>query len=569
MSNFEIHYLESKTGEPTLKINDFLVHSKYNPSREAKQIAEKQYIPHHTHIVFGYGCGYLVEALCKEFQFNEVLIVIDPLLQNNILKVREEHRNLHILNANAIENLEFVLSHFARETRTTFNVICLSNYDKLFPEFYKDLLVKVKGVQFQNRTNDYTLMRYAKTWQVNFVKNLYHLSKDYRLSELEQAYSAPIVIASGGPSLSKQLPQLIKIRNSIILIAAGSTVNSLLAAGIEPDYVVSLDGGEPNYHHFKDLKLEHARIIYTMQNHPGVRNAFLEKGYCVDINGLYGFSKYLKEQVKVDLPLLNGGGTVAHLAFTIAQYISDGPIALIGQDLAYTDNLTHAANNKNARPIDEEFIKQYDAFLTKSYNGDSVYTIPPFYSMKLDFEQLIKMNPPRVPFFNCTEGGIKLDGFPQLTFQEFCDKYVPKDVISIISHHGGESLDIDIDIDTLLKRDIKLYNKLILNLTNGLNTLMKNRSNTQFEMDVLKKLEKIDQKSNELIKMLPIETITSPITMEVTKNYLPKINESQEEAFQRVKNQTKTLYKKIIEAVHFTKNITNEILNEKKRINYE
>lgn len=148
-----------------------------------------------------------MDALREQMKFDEVIIIIDPLSE---LIIREEHKELNILSEVAIENFEFVVKHFAADTRTTFNIICASNYDKLFPELYKDLLLKIKGIQYQNRTNDYTLLRYANQWQVNFVKNLYHLSDDFSLNELEQVYNCPVVIASGGPSLSKQLPQLKK-----------------------------------------------------------------------------------------------------------------------------------------------------------------------------------------------------------------------------------------------------------------------------------------------------------------------------------------------------------------------
>ncbi|CAM5191058.1 hypothetical protein UACE39S_04182 [Ureibacillus acetophenoni] len=560
MKTFEVQYLESKSGEITLKINDFFVHSKYNPNREAKQIAEKQYIPHYTHIIFGYGRGYLAEALLQQFKFDEVLIVIDPLLENGTLTIRKEHEQFNIFNKNAIENLEFIVGTLAEETRTTFNIICLSNYDKLFPELYKKLLVKVKGIQYQNRTNDYTLMRYAESWQVNFIKNLYHLSNDVSLAKLEQIYDCPVVIAFGGPSLSKQIEQLKKVRDSIILIAAGSTINSLLAAEIEPDYVVSIDGGVPNFNHFKDLKLEKAHLIYSMQNHPGVREAFLKNGYCLDIKGLYGFSKYLKEQVKVNLPQLDGGGTVAHVCFTIAQYISTGPIALIGQDLAYTDNLTHAANNKNAREIDEMFIKEYEAFQVEGYNEDLVYTNPMYYSMKLEFEQMIKMNPPTVPFFNCTEGGIKLLGYEQLTFLEFCNRFIKKSKVVIIEHQDDDALNFN--VESLLKQDLSNYRKLLNNLRDGLSTLAMNRSTVQFEPRVLKKLDQIDMESRKLFEQLPLDSITNPITMNITRHFLPKLNETPEEMYLRVKNQTKTLYKKLTEAIQFAKRTTEEILKE-------
>lgn len=560
MNTYEVHYLLSKSGEQTLKINDFFVHSQYNPSREAKQIAEKHYTPHHTHIVFGYGGGYLVDALLQQFRFNEVLIVIDPLLENGQIIIREEHKSLPIYDQTAIGNLEFIISRLAEKTRTTFNILCLSNYDKLFAELYKELLAKIKGIQFQNRSNDYTLLRYAKSWQVNFIKNLYHLSNDVNLGELEKIYDCPIVIASGGPSLSKQLDQLKKVRESVILIAAGSTVNSLVAADIEPDYVVSIDGGEPNFIHFKDLRLEKARIIYSMQSHPGVRKSFLKKGYCLSIKEYQGFSKYLSDQVKVDLPQLIGGGTVAHLCFTIAQYISSGPIALIGQDLAYTDNLTHASNNKNTRVIDEAFIKRNEAFQIEGYYNEFIYTNPIFYSMKLEFEQMVKMYPPTVPFYNCTEGGVKLKGFEQMPFVMFCEEHVQNSKVTIVDHE--ELSELNFDVNTLLEHDLSLYKKLLTNLKGGLSTLEMNQSKLQFDSKTLKKLDKIDKDSKKLFDRLPIDSIISPITMRVTRDFLPQLNETPEQSYVRVNKQMKTLYEMLIEAIQFVKDSTEKVLKE-------
>ncbi|PKC53046.1 hypothetical protein RhiirA1_404558 [Rhizophagus irregularis] len=239
--------------------------------------------------------------------------------------------------------------------------------------------------------------------------NLINLKKDANIKTLRQVYDCPVVIASGGPSLNKQLDLLKSVRDNIILIAAGSTINSLIAEGIEPDYVVSIDGGIPNYKHFQNLKLENAQLIYTMQSHPGVRDAFLNDCFVTGINGFDAVTEYMEKQLGIDLPVFISGGTVAHLAFNMALYISSGPVALIGQDLAYTDNLTHAAHNINARPIDDKFIKEKEAFQTEGYYGELVWTTKPFYSMKLEFEELVKLGNPDVPFFNCTEGGIKLE----------------------------------------------------------------------------------------------------------------------------------------------------------------
>lgn len=560
MSVYQVERLVAKSGVPTLKINDYFIHSKYDPIREAKQMAENYYTPHHAHLVFGYGCGYLVDALLSSFKHNEELIVIDPLFNDRHIVINENHKGLRIYESNILNNFEFYLGAVAKEVRTAYKTICLPNYDKLFSKEYKHMLSKIKDVQYRVLVNDYTLIRYAKDWHMNFMGNLINLKKDSNIKHLRQVYDCPVVIASGGPSLNKQINLLKSIRENIILIAAGSTINSLISEGIEPDYVVSIDGGIPNYHHFKNLKLENAQLIYTMQSHPGVRNAFLNDCYVTGINGFDAVTEYMEKQLDIDLPVFISGGTVAHLAFNMALYISSGPVALIGQDLAYTDNLTHAAHNINARPIDEQFIKEKEAFQTEGYFDELVWTTKPFYSMKLEFEELVKLGEFNVPFFNCTEGGVKLEGFEQRTFKEFINEFVTDKKVTIYKVESTEKIAIDI-LDTITQ-DIKNYRKLIGFLTDGLNTLKANKSQTKFEQTILNKLDKIDNKIAKVLSFVPLDSIMAPIKMQVMRGFLEKENETVEEAYKRAYDQTETLYKKLLDVAQFAKEYAEKVLND-------
>lgn len=79
MKDIIVEELISKSGEPTLKINNYLLHSKYNPKKEAKLFVEKQYKVGSILILFGYGCGYILEEFIKQSS-DEKIIVIDPYL---------------------------------------------------------------------------------------------------------------------------------------------------------------------------------------------------------------------------------------------------------------------------------------------------------------------------------------------------------------------------------------------------------------------------------------------------------------------------------------------------------
>ena len=562
-SDITLEFLKAKNGEKIMKINEYYVQSKYNPLNEAKQIVENNYTPHYVHIIFGYGCGYVVEQMLKRRAFQEKIIVIDPLFAHQQVKLLHEEENLYFFDSSVISDFQLYLDSIALEARVSYKTFCLPNYDKLFPELYMELLLKVKGVQYKNRTNDYTILRYANEWQRNFILNLRNIRLDSNIKVLQKKYNCPVIVASGGPSLNKQIPLLKQFRNSFILIAAGSTINSLLKNEIEPDYVVSIDGGEANYKHFKDTHFNNSELIYGLQHHYKVNNSFNKKGYIIGTQGFEKLRGFLIEKLNIELPILEVGGSVAHSAFNVAQYITTGPVALIGQDLAYTDNLTHAVYNKHSRKIDEKFIKEHEAFLTDGYFDDQVWTSPVFNTMRLDFEALITANPPTVQFFNCTEGGVKIKGFQQITFKKFLEQNckLENHLELINSEIPLSEKDISSVYQDLLKQLESLKDVLEL----GIETLQKNKSGNQFNHKVIKKLDKIEGNINKYLIEVPLDPLTSAISIELINSYLPKENETKEETFKRVFLQTKTLYNRMLDGVNLTTNFVIEAINMLKR----
>lgn len=559
MTNVEVQ--QAKNGENTIKINEYYIHSKYNPSREAEQVVKTHYTPHHVHIFFGYGCGHVVEALLKLRQFNETVFVVDPLFNDNKIKrpFSLVEQNIYYLKSDILHDFEQYLSQLARKTRIKYKVICLPNYEKLFPEEYRLLLEKTKDVQNRNLVNDMTLLRFSKVWYDNFFLNLPNLQMDYSASVLEKQYTAPAIIISGGPSLGKQLDYVKKYRQQFILICAGSTINSLLAQSIEPDYVVTIDGGEANFKHFAELKLQQSKIVYTMQNHPKIRKSFEKPGYVVESKGHPKLTRFIKEELGLELPMFLGGASVAHTAYSFATYITKGPVALIGQDLAYTDDLTHAPSNKNSRKIDAAFIKRRQAFQIESYSGEKVWTDPVFNSMRLEFEDLLKIEPPQNEVFNCTEGGAYINGFEQMPFKQFCETFARDENVRIIEHASWNN---HFSVKHSMQFELQQYNKLEKILDDALVVLKRNYPKKAFDARSFKQLDKIDESIQRLMDQLVIDLLISPVTMRVMENYLPTQHETALEQFERSYNQMNDLYTSMKVCVQEATAMLQQLLEE-------
>ena len=556
MKDYDINILATKTNESTLMVNDYLLHSKYNPIKEAEQIAINHYKREYLHIVFGYGMGYIVNALKNNIDDHSKIIVIEPLINelNELNIINDKNVFEKITRDNITSILGIQLNNFNRKIV----VICSPNYDKLFPKEYKNLLEQVNNSMHVNIIHENTLRYFGETWQKNFFYNLYSATKDNSLELIKKQFSCPVVIASGGPSLLKQIPLMKEKREKILLICAGSTINTLISNGIEPDIVVSIDGLENNFDHFKDLNLKKSNLVYSFTNHSEIRKSFNSSCFFFISNEFENSKNHIEFTLNRRIPILYGGGSVANYAYSIASYISSGPIALVGQDLAYTDNKTHAEQNNNFKIITDEYKKERKMFTTKGYYNHEVLTDYAFYSMKDSFERLAEIVNHESPFYNCTEGGVSIDNFEQIPFKDFCDKYAIRKVE--IKLDTGNNLESYTNLYNKMEIEVDNYNEIISLLRSALR-ILKN-TNTKFTDKSLKRLAEIDRKNEFLFSQVSMSTILSPITVDILRKYEPQENENANENFSRIFNQNHELYSRLLEASNISKKYTIEIMKK-------
>lgn len=552
-----LKYLLAKNGEETIELNGLLLHSKYDPTKEAQRIVEKEYEENYVHVLFGYGAGHIANTLGEKLNGIENLIIVEPFLKelninNEYVVGIEDKKKVKELISSKLEN-------YSREIK----VICSPNYEKLATLEFKNLLQIVKDLQRENQVDENTIRFGSESWQENYIKNLVYAFEDMSLNELEKKYDCPVVIASGGPSLTKQIPYLEKNRDNIILIAAGSTINSLLKNNVEPDYVVTIDGGIANYNHFKDLKMEKTVLLYGMSSHYQIQQEYVGQRYALLTTNDFRVGEHMKEKYNIELPYMAGGGSVAHFAFTIAMFITSGPIALIGQDLAFTNNETHAGNNKHHKVIDKNYLQSRDAFEVDGYLGDKVMTDYVFYSMKQAFEHLHEACYHESPIYNCTEGGIKLQGFKQISFNEFIHNYV-KDINIERKNEKNKKKAHFTPLIEQLSQEIIVYNKIEKNFQDALSLLKINKKLGYFKQSVLKKLDRLDQKTKEYFEMVMMDRIVEPLTVDVLRNYKAKSNETSKESFERVYNQNLELYTRLLDVTKKSKLFTEETIETTK-----
>ncbi|MFE3576823.1 motility associated factor glycosyltransferase family protein [Lysinibacillus sp. NPDC059133] len=565
MSKYKIEYLPTINNLQTIKVNDYFLHSKYNPIQEAKRIVEKEFEPNFVHVVFGHGLGYIVNELKNQITKKEMLIVIDPLCRE-LSDTVGKNNDYILLEEIKSEIIEETISTALKNLSAKVKVICSPNYDKIFKEEYLSVLESVKRIQRLHQVRENTTRRFSYEWQENYIHNLLHTFRSHSVKELEKQYNCPVVVISGGPSLKKQIPLLKKVRNQVITIASGSTINSLKHHGIEPDYVVSIDGGKANYSHFKEISDIKSHLIFGFSSHYKIQEIFLNRKYALLDGGDSDFRKYIMEKFNIEVPLITGGASVANFAFSVACYMTKGPVAIIGQDLAYTDNKSHEDSNKHFVEVDEAYMKERGMFEITGYYNDKILTDYAFLLMKRDFERLNKQIQHSAPIFNCTEGGAKIEGMEQLSFLEFCKLFINgEDSIEVSIHFKPHDINKDIFISKM-QDEIVIYNKLISQIQVGLAKLERNNSNTVFEKSVLLELDKIDKSIKKYKTKTAMNHIFDPITINVLRNYEPTPNESDKEAYQRVYNQNKELYSRLLEVFYTSKQYVLDMIENANKL---
>lgn len=192
-----------------------------------------------------------------------------------------------------------------------------------------------------------TQFYFEKLWLKNALRNLL-LPRPLRSFETlrasrEAKHGESCVVIAAGPSLYSIVPILKKLRETATLIACDTALRPLLLAGVEPDFVVALDGGYYNSLDYDMLPSSRAVLLADLaastallDRHPGpvylFRSAAEGEGAdTFDIRRAVTESFSLNEA----LPVLSTSGHIAQTAIAVAGEMGYSKIALAGIDLSY------------------------------------------------------------------------------------------------------------------------------------------------------------------------------------------------------------------------------------------
>jgi hypothetical protein len=419
------------------------LHSKYDPLREARQALKKHDCTNVDYfILLGFGLGYLLDALLEGHSdpLNHYFIIESDL---EILKAAFEARDL-----TAILSLPQI--HFAwpasgpelgEQWQRFFDPIqaqkslFLTHLPSvaLNTGLYKAAAETINSQTFRIFTDINTLIASSQDFLNNFVQNLMKAARAPGIVHFADIFSGlPAVIVSAGPSLDKNIHELRGREEQILILSTDTALKPLLAAGIDPHFVLTGDPSHMNYLHLKDAPTREAFLVAEATSYPAAFEEFKDKTFACTFenSSLRSLSDLLGNK-----GTLRAWGSVATMALDFALLLKCDPIVFVGQDLAYTDGRTYCSG----LCFDNEWfdgIVDPAGWQTKlkelrsnrrTIMLEDIFGRPIESTDKLaaygNWINKVVSDHPKVRFINATEGGILRENVAILSLHETLHRY--------------------------------------------------------------------------------------------------------------------------------------------------
>lgn len=276
---------------------------------------------------------------------------------------------------------------------------------------------------------------------VKILDNLSNILAHRQTAEFHKKFEGKsAVIVCPGPSLSKNIHSLKKLKGKAVIICVLHALKPLKAEGITPDIVIHTDP-----QNLKALFREENGKLVSLYDH-WIKKEELE-GVSYFVTSSSGSPENFDIPVKEVLWMSPGmrigaflpidlfdytrvGGSVSHSAFDLAVEFGFSKIALVGQDLAFSSSGGLYANKAELDSSAKRVASLGEKFEVEGFYGEKVTTNTSF-SFFASFyrhfaKQVIKESETKL--FNCTEGGIYLEGFHHVSLDNFIKDEVENSV---------------------------------------------------------------------------------------------------------------------------------------------
>jgi hypothetical protein len=429
--------IETNDGGVTADWNGRRLASKHQPLEEAQRLfSEVDLGEVATVAVVGFGLGMHVEILARRLKKSGIVIVYEPdvaLLKAVLssIDVRDWVEDANVLFVTEGNDRNGLLERLAGMDAILMLGLRILEHPPSRPRLADSAPTFTRMIaDFAStaRMNVVTTLGRSAHTVANVLANIEGYALGASVSPLKDIGSGRLgIVVSAGPSLRRNVHLLAEpgVREGTVIIATQTTLRPLLDLGIKPHIVAALDYHEISTRFYEGLSaedVEDTQLIIDPKVNPAVPAAW--PGVVRSIH-----SQQLDEFLG---PLARGGeafpacSTVAHLAYALARYFGCNPVALIGQDLGFTDGLYYAPGTaihnvwlpelnlfNTIETMEWERIVRHRGQLERreDINGRTIYTDEQMLTYLQQFEALFHAdNQLGLKTIDASEGGVRKEG---------------------------------------------------------------------------------------------------------------------------------------------------------------
>lgn len=533
-----IEVVSSKNGMPNLitKVEGKLVniYDIDSPRKEAKALANiNPAKKEDSTIIIGAGLGYaLQEVLKKKDPFSKVVLIEPTPYMLKLCLSRIDfydylmNGELYIVSGNDMIEVSYVINSIDGNCMIENWNLIIDRYTRIRVLEYDSIITHTADIVNQLRCNTGTVASNGAVIADNDVVNLPYTLRHRGIIELAGLHQlTPAICVSTGPSLQQHIHLLKEAQGKAIIIAIAQALRPLLAFGIKPDFICTVDYGKPNMGHFDGLMDCDIPLICLNRTYAPILKRYKGPKF-ICATPTPGFENTAAGILR-NKGFLEQGGSVSHLVLGTALHLGCDPITMVGLDLSYSNEMTSHTKQADAQgkiEIDENGLLQWviqdprsPIYKKKNCMGQACY-VPGYYGKRVvtniglqsfitSFEFLVKkrkqMGDIRT-IYNSTEGGCHIIGTERISLKEFIET---KCLVEPKKHNIDKLIPLSENADEEITNAIPLVSNDIRNLNDVINfskkalkvnkKLSNHRNLTKKEIkQLLKKNEELSNKAN-------------------------------------------------------------------------
>jgi len=424
----ELTILPAATGTSTALLGGAYVHSRYDPVREAERLVAREVAQQPSAALFlGLGLGYLPEAFLA-LHPGRPLAVVEPELAlfAQALACRDLTALLSSPDVSWFlgEEPEAVIMGLDALPLSRLAVLRLRPLYLRRLAYYRKLELLVRSLLDRREVNLNTLRRFGRLWVRNLLDNLEEFLRAPGVSRLQGLFDGiPALVLAAGPSLESVLERLGELRSRLLLVAVDTSYPLCRRAGVEPDFLVTVDPQYWNSRHLDRMPIREAILVCEPAAHPSIfRRLGDERPALYFVSSFFPIGRFLEELSGIR-GKVGAGGSVATTAWDLARLLGGRPLYMAGLDLGYPGRRTHCrgayfeelAHGLGGRLAPAELagfraLTEAGVFPARSADGGATLTDRRMVIYQWWFENQMKQRGAELATYSLSEHGLAIAG---------------------------------------------------------------------------------------------------------------------------------------------------------------